>query len=437
MTQLSHAKKIKFDLKVLFPNASNHKLSEMFRDVCAGRLQLINSWESFENYLDIKRNNALTPYVVARNEIATVSFDTRQVSTENSNIFTQSVPADAANFKICPFSTISGRNWMAEKTIASNQSPMVFPVMLLGSGPFEIAELARFLNHYRMNVYLEEKELEDPDFENITQDSSERPFKDWDFYCNMHAPVIVCGQYDFKTSGFLSLLSDNNIAEKPSFQLPPQMVDILRWIERVKVEQSKSFYFKRSKSLANLNFISQEMLLASIFTDQHPRVPYGSDWQEHIKTHNALSFIEQQRANKNIEDKNFVWPTTEITSGNGTLADQFWPQIGMLKFLGYNVGHKGALRTDRQKALQIAFTMHELPKVNGPEYVKGWGNASTGLRLKKIADSIATFCRNARHQNSTSYTATIADYEEDLAWLKKTYYDGRFDRQFTWPDTKQ
>lgn len=436
MTQLSHAKKIKFDLKVLFPNASNHKLSEMFRDVCAGRLQLINSWESFENYLDIKRNNALTPYVVVRNEIATVSFDTRQVSTENSNIFTQSVPADAANFKICPFSTISGRNWMARKILTSDECPFVFPVMLFGDGPFERLEFARFLNRCGLHVYLEDKMLEDPEFDDITPEGAEREFQDWDFYGNKYAPIIVCGQKDFDTNGFFSLLMEGAVSEVPKIHLPSQIANWISWIERTYFDDGTSI-FRRSISLKDLLFISQEMLLASLFTEQQPRSPYGAEWEGHITDHKALSCVKKIRARRTEENKPFTWPKTDIEPGNGSLTDQQWPQVGMLKFLGYNVGHNGALRTDRQKALQIAFTAHELPKVNGPEYVKGWGNASTGVRLKKIADSIATFCRNARHQNSKSYTATIADYEEDLAWLKKTYYDGRFDRQFVWPDSKQ
>ncbi len=28
---------------------------------------------------------------------------------------------------------------------------------------------------------------------------------------------------------------------------------------------------------------------------------------------------------------------------------------------------------------------------------------------------------------------TIENYEDDLAWLKNKYYDGKFDNKFRWP----
>jgi hypothetical protein len=62
--------------------------------------------------------------------------------------------------------------------------------------------------------------------------------------------------------------------------------------------------------------------------------------------------------------------------------------------------------------------------------------ASSGVRLQKIAQSIATFCKHARRHNSASYNASIADWEDDLAWLKKSFYDGKFDRKFPWPRTQ-
>jgi hypothetical protein len=334
-----------------------------------------------------------------------------------------------------PFSSISGRNWFAKKLLTSDECPFVTPVMLFGDGPYEKTEFARFLNNYGLHVYLEDKELEDPEFDDTTPDGEERKFQDWDFYGNMYAPIIICGQDGFDTDGFFSLLMEGAASDKPRIMQANQFTNILHWIERIKLDEGKSI-FRRSISMKDLVFISQEMFLACLFTEQLPRLPFGDAWMGHIKMHKALSVVEKIRGSRTNENKFFQWPTTDADCGNGTFGEQAWPQIGMLKYLGYKVGQSGAFRTDRQKTLEVAFTVQELPKVNSQDYVKAWGNASSGVRLKKIADSIAAFCRNARRQNSESYEISIADYETDLAWLKRTYYDGRFDRQFTWPDTQ-
>ena len=68
-------------------------------------------------------------------------------------------------------------------------------------------------------------------------------------------------------------------------------------------------------------------------------------------------------------------------------------------------------------------------------YVNSWGGAKTGARLKKMAQSIAAFCRSARRRDEDGNDLAIEEWEEDLDWLKTTYYDGKFDRQFKWPET--
>lgn len=55
------------------------------------------------------------------------------------------------------------------------------------------------------------------------------------------------------------------------------------------------------------------------------------------------------------------------------------------------------------------------------------------MRLKKLANCIATFARNAKRRRNASMELAIAEWEEDLAYLKNKYYrpaDG-----YSWPDT--
>jgi len=58
-------------------------------------------------------------------------------------------------------------------------------------------------------------------------------------------------------------------------------------------------------------------------------------------------------------------------------------------------------------------------------------------RLERMADLIAANVRNKKRQNQTTFELAINEWERDLSYLKRTYYDGRYDgvTGFQWPDT--
>jgi len=67
--------------------------------------------------------------------------------------------------------------------------------------------------------------------------------------------------------------------------------------------------------------------------------------------------------------------------------------------------------------------------------MKEWNAPKTPWRLKKIAYCLATFTKNAkRRSNSDSFWQAIEDWESDLAWLKRNFYDGVYNSKFVWPD---
>jgi hypothetical protein len=108
-----------------------------------------------------------------------------------------------------------------------------------------------------------------------------------------------------------------------------------------------------------------------------------------------------------------------------------WPQVGLLKHMGYKVGSSGLPPHQRREILRTAFETNNLPKVESPEYMRQWGEAASANRLLKIANSIAAFCRNNKRKRNPSQEA-ISDWEGDLQWLRKEFYTGRF--SFEWPD---
>lgn len=53
------------------------------------------------------------------------------------------------------------------------------------------------------------------------------------------------------------------------------------------------------------------------------------------------------------------------------------------------------------------------------------------MRLKKMAESIAAFARNAKRKRTSVLDDAVVDWEADLRFLFETYYVGKF--RFEWP----
>jgi hypothetical protein len=129
----------------------------------------------------------------------------------------------------------------------------------------------------------------------------------------------------------------------------------------------------------------------------------------------------------------FEWPDTEAPGGDGSVDETYFNHDrGVLGFLGYSVGRTGIPVQARRDLLDQAF-LGQLPKINSAEYMLEWGDRGTAGRLRKIAESIAAFARNAKRRRSGSMSEAIADWESDLEYLRVKHYERRF--SFTWPAT--
>ncbi|USI79081.1 hypothetical protein [Sphingopyxis sp. USTB-05] len=127
----------------------------------------------------------------------------------------------------------------------------------------------------------------------------------------------------------------------------------------------------------------------------------------------------------------FPWPSTDInpSSSDGNAIER--REIGMLSYLGYHVGLGSQLTgSQRTRLLGQIFTMR-LPPLNGLDYMRDWGAPRTGPRLRKIAENIASFAKNAKGKNHPSMDTAISHWEDDLKHLRRHFYDRRFD--FQWP----
>lgn len=128
----------------------------------------------------------------------------------------------------------------------------------------------------------------------------------------------------------------------------------------------------------------------------------------------------------------FKWPSTDIfdSYSRSYLKAINWEKTGPLKLIGYEVGLSSRLSVHKRKELlRICFESNL--KVLPNDVRKKWGEASSAARLKKIADSLAAFSRNAKRKTEANYVQAIKDWQTDLDFLYQEYYCGFFD--FGWP----
>lgn len=126
----------------------------------------------------------------------------------------------------------------------------------------------------------------------------------------------------------------------------------------------------------------------------------------------------------------FVWSTTTANPGAHPLSsDAFKYESGILRHYGYKVGMNGLSESERWKILDTVF-LHPLMQMDNAAYLSEWGEPNSAKRLQKLAESIAAFTRNAKRRDKGSFSKAIQDWETDLAYLKKTYYNNRFSFQY-------
>jgi hypothetical protein len=127
----------------------------------------------------------------------------------------------------------------------------------------------------------------------------------------------------------------------------------------------------------------------------------------------------------------FDWPTTEARNGHGKLDDVNWVPEGVLRYLGYQVGKGSLVRTQQRQAVLRRIFYAQLPPFEKPSYLDEWGNPASAARLRKMAESIASFARLAKGQASVDKSVSIAEWERDLSMLHDEFYIGKF--AFVWP----
>lgn len=176
-----------------------------------------------------------------------------------------------------------------------------------------------------------------------------------------------------------------------------------------------------------------------------------SDWNNLVLLEILLAELKHRssnaglRARKIVEERiaeltresaeGFQWPSTDAPAGiKGFSGDQYWYQDGLLSYVGYRVGKTNGVSEIKRRRILDCVLFNELPLVNSPEYMNEWGEVKTSHRLKKLAEALASFTRNAKRKNPTSLRFAIDEWESDLSYLYHSYYHERLG--FYWPESE-
>lgn len=137
-----------------------------------------------------------------------------------------------------------------------------------------------------------------------------------------------------------------------------------------------------------------------------------------------------------MEEGYFRWPHTDSYPGRGFFDPNWKRANGVLSEMGYHVGRANGLPADARRLILDEAYHFAVPYIDAENMVE-WNSPETPFRLRKMANSLASFARNAKRRRDADCLAdAIADWENDLAYLKSQYYDGQYDyRDFRWPNT--
>jgi hypothetical protein len=301
------------------------------------------------------------------------------------------------------------RNWALFRTRHSPlQDPSLLPwllnvgvvrkpnngaVVLLGEGPFPGERLLTHLQRIRMDVRSGEE---------LAAQAVEL----------MNPGAVVLGRTGWSEDTLLSLIQGS---------APGPLVAY----GGIKCTMATSLLlFERSNSSYIPRIYSQEMLLYQILRRRDPLAAGEEFLRDHIQDHEALRFLDLHRG--------FEWVDLGQPPDSKRPAEVAWRDEGMLSAVGYHVGKAGSTVEHRHRVLAELFHEERLREVRSLAYVRSWGRPDSATRLSQIAHSIARQwrLRSARQDDDGE---ALGDWEGDLEWLRREFYDGKFDNCFEWP----
>lgn len=152
----------------------------------------------------------------------------------------------------------------------------------------------------------------------------------------------------------------------------------------------------------DIEFVSQEALVNFVLFGHQPHYYPGDP---RLQDHPGLRFLR---------DLGFRWPSTYAEPSSQSSDEEFEREekSWLRRDYGYSVAKKVPVRRSRQ-------SLKEAVEAEG---------------LEKVAGFVAWLARSWKRMDTDRFDAAIARWESDLAWLKRTYYDGSR-HSFQWPSS--
>lgn len=120
---------------------------------------------------------------------------------------------------------------------------------------------------------------------------------------------------------------------------------------------------------------------------------------------------------------------------NGFSAD--FRKYSALKMFGYTVGKTDGWPDSERRRFLSNFIELKLPPIVEATFGDEYGDPVSAQRLRKVANVIAANANNFYRNDPVRYEAAISDWEDDLMFLKREYYEGAGLKFQPWPSTRQ
>jgi hypothetical protein len=156
----------------------------------------------------------------------------------------------------------------------------------------------------------------------------------------------------------------------------------------------------------------------------------GTKREQHLLVVDAVEKEWKRRIRELPENEAFKWPSTDVGGGAGG-GDFRRQEVSYLKILGYTVGKTDGLPASSRRLILDRCFSGQLPPFQSVAELRKWGGPKSSGRLRKMAYHIATLAKNFKKMPSRGYDDAIADWEDDLNYLRDTYYVQYF--HFSWP----
>jgi hypothetical protein len=136
--------------------------------------------------------------------------------------------------------------------------------------------------------------------------------------------------------------------------------------------------------------------------------------------------------NDDGNEPEWPWPITEPPENKGGSLDEtmFKNKHSGLWICGYRTGKTyGMPDAERQRLLDYFFR-NRLPEAVARYHGTEYGDPGSEERLRKMANVLASNCRNFKRNDRRKYRVAIAHLEQDLNHLREKYYRAGM---FPWP----